>query len=160
MAITAGDKLPSVTLHRMTESGPDKVKTDEFFAGKTVVLFAVPGAYTPTCSARHLPGFIERAEELHGKKVDLVACVAVNDVFVMDAWGKSAGAGGKVEMLADGNGEFTKAIGQEIDASGFGMGIRSARYAMIIDDNEVREIFVEQPGAFEVSSAENVLEKL
>ncbi|GGO10912.1 peroxiredoxin [Iodidimonas muriae] len=159
MAIKKGDKLPSTTLSRMGENGPEKVETDALFAGKTAVVFAVPGAFTPTCSARHLPGFVDHLDAIKAKDVDMVACLSVNDVFVMNAWGKSADAKG-IEMLADGNGDFAKAMGLEMDGTGFGMGTRSQRYAMIVKDGVVSELFVEEPGAFEVSSAEHVLKAL
>lgn len=161
MTITVGDRIPDVTVHRMTEGGgPQPVSTQELFADKTAVVFAVPGAFTPTCSAKHLPGFIEQAEKLKGKGIDMIACISVNDPFVMEAWAKSSGTDRKVEMLADGNGEFAKAVGQELDASRFGMGTRSQRYAMVVDHGEVKALYVDQPGAFEVSSAENVLKNL
>ena len=160
MAISKGDKLPEATLFRMGESGPEKLGTPELFAGKTAVVFSVPGAFTPTCSAKHLPGFVEKADELKAKGVDLVACLAVNDPFVMQAWGEGAGADGKVEMLSDGNGEFAQALGLEFDASGAGLGTRSQRFAMIVKDGKVEELFVDAPGAFEVSSAEHVLDHL
>jgi peroxiredoxin len=143
----------------MADSGPTPISTQDIFAGKTVVLFSVPGAFTPTCSARHLPGFVEEAEAILAKGVDTIACMAVNDVFVMNAWGKSAHAD-RLLMLADGNGEFTRALGLELDATGFGMGQRSQRFALVADDGVVRELFVEKPGEFRVSSAEYVLSKL
>ncbi len=157
MTIKVGDKVPSVKLKTMTAEGMSEVTTDELFKGKKVVLFALPGAFTPTCSAQHLPSFVKKAEDIKGKNVGTVACLSVNDAFVMDAWGKTQNVDGKVMMLADGNAEFTKAVGLEMDGTGFGMGIRSQRYAMVVDDGTVTELFVEQPGAFEVSSAENVL---
>lgn len=160
MTITVGDKLPSATMTTMTADGPGPVSTDDFFAGKKVVLFAVPGAFTPTCSAKHLPGFIEQADEILGKGVDAIACMSVNDVFVMHAWGKDAGVADKVVMLADGNGDFTKAIGLEMDGTGFGMGIRSQRFAMIVEDGVVTELNVEDPGAFQVSTANHILGQL
>ncbi len=160
MSIREGDALPDVTLTRMTANGPEQVSTGELFGKGRAVLFAVPGAFTPTCSAKHLPGFIAHADAIRAKGVDLVACVAVNDAFVMGAWGKAQGADGAVEMLADGNGEFARALGLEMDASGFGMGTRSQRFAMIIEDGVVKKLFVEAPGAFEVSSAEHVLANL
>jgi peroxiredoxin len=135
------------------------MSTAELFGGKKVVLFSVPGAFTPTCSAKHLPGFVERADEILGKGVDTIACMAVNDVFVMNAWGKSAKAD-RILMLADGNGEFARALGLELDASGFGMGQRSQRFALIADDGVVSDLFVESPGEFRVSSAEHVLSRL
>ncbi len=159
MSIKVGDPIPQSTLSVMTESGPAPLTTDELFRGKKVVLFAVPGAFTPTCSARHLPGFVEQADAILAKGVDTIACVAVNDVFVMHAWGKSAHAD-RIRMLADGNGDFTRALGLEMDASGFGMGQRSQRFALIADDGLVTDLFVEQPGEFRVSSAEYVVSKL
>lgn len=160
MAIQVGDKIPSVTLKHKTDGGIDDVSTDDLFGGKKVVLFALPGAYTPTCSASHLPGFVTHAEDIKAKGVDTIACLSVNDAFVMGAWGQEHNAGDSVLMLADGNGDFTKAIGLEFDASGFGMGTRSQRYAMVVDDGKVTLLNVEQPGAFEVSSAEAVLAAL
>ncbi|WP_281300384.1 MULTISPECIES: peroxiredoxin [unclassified Iodidimonas] len=160
MTLQKGDKIPSVELAHMGEKGPEKIASDALFAGKTAVVFAVPGAFTPTCSARHLPGFVDQIDALKAKGVDLVACLSVNDVFVMNAWGKSAHVDDKILMLADGNGAFAKAAGLEMDGTGFGMGIRSKRYAMIIKDGVVSDIFVEEPGAFEVSSAEYVLKAL
>jgi len=160
MTIKVGDKIPSVTLREMTSDGPKPVNTDELFAGKKVALFALPGAFTPTCSAKHVPGFVQNAEALRAKGIDTIACVSVNDAFVMGAWGKDQGAGDKVRMLADGNGEFTTAVGLEMDGTKFGMGKRSQRYAMIVDNGVVKTLDVEQPGAFEVSSAEHMLGQL
>lgn len=160
MTIAVGDKIPSATMTTMTADGPGPVSTDDFFAGKKVVLFAVPGAFTPTCSAKHLPGFVDHAEDILAKGVDAIACMSVNDVFVMHAWGKDAGVADKVVMLADGNGDFTKAIGLEMDGRGFGMGIRSQRFAMIVEDGTVTELNVEDPGAFQVSSANHILSQL
>ena len=157
MTIAAGEKLPSIHLKTITADGISEVDTAELFAGKRGVLFAVPGAFTPTCSAKHLPSFIDHAEQLKEKGLDVVACVSVNDAFVMDAWGKDAGAGDTVMMLADGNADFTAAIGLELDASGFGMGKRSQRYAMVVNDGTVEHLFVEEGGGYEVSSAEHVL---
>ena len=160
MTIKVGDKVPSVTLREMTSDGPKSVATDELFAGKTVALFALPGAFTPTCSAKHVPGFVQNYDALKAKGVDLIACLSVNDAFVMGAWGKDQGAGDKVRMLADGNGEFTEAVGLVMDGSKFGMGKRSQRYSMIIHNGVVKTLNVEQPGAFEVSSAEHLLGQL
>ena len=160
MTIAVGDKIPSSTLTTMTADGPGPVSTDEFFAGKKVVLFAVPGAFTPTCSAKHLPGFIEQADEILAKGVDAIACMSVNDVFVMHAWGKDAGVEDKVVMLADGNGDFTKQLGLELDGRGFGMGVRSQRFAVIVEDGTVTELNIEEPGAFQVSSANHILSQL
>ena len=143
-----------------TSEGIQDVKTDELFGGKTVVLFAVPGAFTPTCSVKHLPGYVTKAADLKGKGVDAIACLSVNDAFVMDAWGKDQKTGENVLMLADGNADFTKAIGLEMDGSGYGMGTRSKRYAMVVKDGVVKDLFVEEPGQFEVSSADYVLGKL
>jgi glutaredoxin/glutathione-dependent peroxiredoxin len=160
MTIQVGDKLPSATLIKATDNGPDAVQTDEFFAGRKVALFSVPGAFTPTCSARHLPGFVENIDALKAKGVDEVACTAVNDAFVMAAWAKQAGAEGKVTMLSDGNGAFVKALGLEMDGSKFGMGTRGQRFSMIVEDGVVKELNVEQPGDFRVSSAEHLLSQL
>ena len=160
MTIKVGDKLPEATFKIMGEDGPRAISSDELFRGKRVGLFAVPGAFTPTCSARHLPGFRDEAEALKSKGLDTIACVSVNDVFVMDAWGKSQDVGGKVLMLADGNGEFTRALGLEMDGSKFGMGARSQRYSMIVNDGVVEKLNVEQPGQFEVSSANYMLDLL
>ncbi len=160
MTIAVGQKIPSVKLKVKTAEGVKDVSTDEYFKGKKVVVFGLPGAFTPTCSAKHLPGFIEKHPELQKKGVSKIACVSVNDAFVMEAWGKSQNAGEKVDMLADGNGDFTRALDLELDATGYGMGKRSKRYAMVVDDGVVKAINVEQPGAFEVSSAEAVLKGL
>jgi peroxiredoxin len=160
MAIKVGDKLPEATFTTMGPEGPKPVTTSELTAGKTVALFAVPGAFTPTCSAKHLPGFKQKAAELKKKGVDAIACVSVNDVFVMAAWGNDQGVGADVVMLADGNGDFTKKVGLELDASRFGMGPRSQRYSMIVKDGVVKELNVEEGGEFRVSSAEYMLEQL
>lgn len=160
MAIKVGDKLPQATFTVMGSEGPRPLASDELFKGKTVALFAVPGAFTPTCSQRHLPGFKDRAADLKKKGVDAIACVSVNDVFVMAAWGKDQGVGDDVLMLADGNGDFTKAVGLELDASRFGMGPRSQRYSMIVKDGVVSALNVEQGGEFRVSSADYMLEQL
>jgi peroxiredoxin len=160
MTIQVGDRVPSATLLKATAEGPEPVETDTFFAGRKVALFSVPGAFTPTCSARHLPGFVDRAEELKGKGVDEIACVAVNDAFVLQAWAQQSGAEDKVTMLSDGNGDFSKALGLTMDASKFGMGTRGQRWSAIVDDGVVRELNVEEPGAFSVSSAEFLLNQL
>jgi peroxiredoxin len=160
MTIKVGDKVPSATLMQMRDGGPKPVTTSELFDGKKVVVFALPGAFTPTCSAKHLPGFIQNADAIHQKGVDTIACLSVNDAFVMGAWGDSQGAGSKVVMLADGNGDFTRQLGLEMDATKFGMGQRSKRYAMIVDDGVVTALNVEEPGAFAVSSAEHVINQL
>jgi len=159
MTIAKGDKLPDVTLVKATADGPDKVQSADFFAGRKVALFAVPGAFTPTCSAKHLPGYVEKAADLKAKGVDEIACVSVNDAFVMGAWGKAAGSA-DVTMLADGNGDFAKAVGLDADFAGFGMGTRSQRYSMIVNDGVVEEVNVEGPGEFKVSSAEHMLGQL
>ena len=158
--IKVGDKIPSAKLRIMSAEGPKEISTDEIFKGKKVVLFAVPGAFTPTCSAKHLPGFVQNSAAIKAKGVDTIACVAVNDVFVMKAWGESQGVGDDVLMLADGSGDFTKAIGLEMDASRFGMGSRSQRYSLIAKDGVVEQLNVEQGGEFRVSSAEYLLEHL
>src|ERR1700749_2128191 len=154
MTIKVGDKVPSVTLMQKLDGGPKPVKTDDLFAGKKVVVFALPGAFTPTCSAKHVPGFVQNFDALKAKGVDEIVCLSVNDAFVMGAWGKDQGAGDKVLMLADGNGDFTRAVGLEMDGTKFGMGKRSQRYSMIVDDGVVTSLNVEAPGAFEVSSAD------
>jgi peroxiredoxin len=159
MTIAVGDRLPDVTLVRVTPDGPEEVATTAFFDGRRVALFAVPGAFTPTCSARHLPGFVERAGDLHDRGVDEIACTSVNDAFVMAAWAKVGGADG-VTMLADGNGDFARALGLEADSSRYGMGLRSRRYSMIVDDGVVQQLNVEEPGAFEVSSADYLVEHI
>jgi peroxiredoxin len=144
----------------MTENGPEAVPSEDYFAGKTVAIFSVPGAFTPTCSAKHLPGFIDKSEALKAKGVDEIACTAVNDAFVMGAWGKSAGADGKVTMLADGNADFAQAVGLTMDGSKFGLGTRGQRFSMIVKDGVVEELNVEAPGDFKVSSADYLLEQL
>jgi peroxiredoxin len=159
MTIQAGDRIPDVQLSIMGDKGPAPISTAELFHDKKVVMFAVPGAFTPTCSASHLPSFIDNAAALRDKGVDEIVCLSVNDVFVMDAWGKSAGAGDMV-MLADGNGEFTRALGQELDATAFGMGLRSQRFALVAENGVVEHLFVEAPGEYRVSSAEHVLSVL
>jgi glutaredoxin/glutathione-dependent peroxiredoxin len=160
MTIKVGDRIPSATLKHMTKDGPANVKTDELFKGKTVVLFSVPGAFTPTCHAKHLPGFVQNIDKLKAKGVDTIACLAVNDVFVMDAWAKASNAADKVLMLADGNAEFTKALGLELDASGFGMGTRGKRFALVAKDGVVTHLNVESAGEFRVSAAEFVIGQL
>lgn len=160
MTIKVGDHMPEGSFGIMTKDGPGSMTSGELFKGKKVVLFAVPGAFTPTCSMNHLPGYIKHAAEFRGKGIDLIACMSVNDTFVMDAWGKDRQAGDKVQMLADGNGTYTKALGLELDASGFGMGKRSQRFAIVVQDGVVRQLHVEAPREFKVSAAENVLSKL
>jgi len=160
MTIAAGDKMPSGVFGIMTEAGPGAISTDDLFSGKKVVLVSVPGAFTPTCSMNHLPGYVEHAADLKGKDVDTIACMAVNDVFVMDAWGKDRGVGDDVLMLADGNGEYAAALGLELDASKFGMGKRGQRFAIVVDDGIATHVAVEAPGQFEVSKAEAILKAL
>ena len=160
MTIQVGARLPEATFRAMSAEGPAAKTTAEIFGGKTVALFAVPGAFTPTCSAKHLPGFKQHAADLKAKGVDLIACVSVNDVFVMNAWGMDQDVGDDVLMLADGNGEFTKAVGLELDGSKFGMGPRSQRYSMVVKDGVVSALNVETGGEFRVSSAEHMLEQL
>ena len=161
MTIKVGDRLPDAVFSKMTADGPRPVNTQDVFGGKTVALFAVPGAFTPTCSARHLPGFKDRSAEFKSKGVDSIACVSVNDAFVMGAWGKDQGVEGEeVLLLADGNGEFTRAMGLALDAKGFGMGERSQRYSALVKDGVVAELNVEQGGEFKVSSAEHLLTQL
>src|SRR5262245_52986963 len=160
MTIKVGDKMPSGVLTHMTKDGPQKISTDQLFNGKKVVLFSVPGAFTPTCDAKHLPGYVEQASALKAKGIDTVACMAVNDVFVMNAWGKASNVGDKVLMLADGNAEYAKALGLELNATGFGMGVRGQRFAIYADSGVVKGLYVEAPGEFKVSSAEYVLSKL
>jgi len=160
MTISVGDKVPAAMMTTMTTDGPGPVSTDEFFAGKKIVLFAVPGAFTPTCSAKHLPGFVTQADDILARGVDAIACMSVNDVFVMHAWGEDAGVADKIVMLADGNGDFTKAVGLEMDGTGFGMGIRSQRFAMIVEDGVVTTLNIEEPGAFQVSSSSHILGQL
>jgi glutaredoxin/glutathione-dependent peroxiredoxin len=160
MSIKVGDALPKVTFIKPTSDGPQPVDSEGFFKGRRIALFSVPGAFTPTCSARHLPGFVEKADALKAKGIDEVACTAVNDAFVLRAWAEQAGATDKVTMLADGNGEFARAVGLEMDASKFGMGSRAQRYSMVVDDGVVKQLNVEEPGAFNVSSADYMLEQL
>ena len=161
MTIQSGDKIPSATLMHLTDAGPTPISTEELFGGKTVALFAVPGAFTPTCSNQHLPGFIEKAEEMRGKGVDTIVCIAVNDAFVMGAWGQQQNAVGKVMMVGDGNGELTEKMGLTMDGSGFGMGTRSLRYSMIVRDGVVETLNVEKnPGQAVDSGAENLLGQL
>jgi len=159
MAIKEGDKLPEATMHIMKDGRPTAVKTSDLFAGKKVVAFAVPGAFTPTCSQAHLPGYVVHADAIKAKGVDSIVCISVNDAFVMDSWGKNSNAE-EIVMVGDGNGEFTKAVGLEMDGSGFGLGKRSQRYAMIVEDGVVKKLNVEAPGKFEVSKAEAILEAL
>lgn len=160
MTIKVGDKIPSTTVMTMGEKGPQAVSTEDLFKGKTVALFAVPGAFTPTCSAKHLPGFVENADAIKAKGVDQIVCLSVNDAFVMNAWGKDQNVGSKVTMVADGNGDLTKKLGLELDGSKFGLGPRSQRYSMIVKDGVVDKLNVEEGGAFAVSNAETLLGQL
>jgi glutaredoxin/glutathione-dependent peroxiredoxin len=160
MTIKVGDTIPSMKLMVATPEGPKETSTDEIFKGKKVVLFAVPGAFTPTCSAKHLPGFVQNAEAIKAKGVDTIACIAVNDAFVMGAWGKDQGTGDKVTMLADGSAAFVKELGLVLDGTARGMGLRSQRYALIAEDGKVTHLGVEAPGGFEVSKAEAILAAL
>ncbi|HEX6860594.1 MAG TPA: peroxiredoxin [Caulobacteraceae bacterium] len=160
MAIKEGDKLPDATFMTFGPEGPRPITTDEVFKGKRVALLAVPGAFTPTCSAKHLPGFKEKAGDLHSKGIDAIACISVNDVFVMKAWGADQNVGEDIVMLADGNGAFTRAIGLEMDGSKFGMGTRSQRYSMIVNDGVVEKLNVEEGGEFRVSSADYMMAQL
>lgn len=160
MTIQPRDKMPSGSFGIMTDSGPGELSTDELFAGKKVVLISVPGAFTPTCSKNHLPGFVDQADALAAKGVDTIACMAVNDVYVMHAWGKDRSVGDKVIMLADGNGDYARALGLELDASGYGMGMRGQRFALIVDDGVATHVAIEAAGQFEVSKAEAILDQL
>jgi glutaredoxin/glutathione-dependent peroxiredoxin len=160
MTIKVGDKIPSATLYRMGEKGPEAVTTEQLFAGKKVALFGVPGAFTPTCSAKHVPGFMQNAAALKAKGVDTIACMSVNDAFVMGAWGKDQGTAGKIEMLADGSAELTKKMGIELDLGARGLGTRSRRFSMLLDDGVVKKLNLEEGGAYEVSSAEALLGQL
>ncbi|MCZ6643118.1 MAG: peroxiredoxin [Gammaproteobacteria bacterium] len=159
MAIREGEKVPEATMHTMKEGKPTAVTTTDLFAGKKVVAFAVPGAFTPTCSQAHLPGYVVNVDAIKAKGVDSVICISVNDAFVMDSWGKDRNAE-QILMVGDGNGDFTSAMGLEMDGSGFGLGTRSQRYAMIVEDGTVTKLAVEEPGQFEVSKAEAILEAL
>jgi peroxiredoxin len=154
MTIKVGDKMPSGTFKTMTAEGPKEVSAEQLFKGKKVLLFSVPGAFTPTCDRKHLPGYVQQAGALKAKGIDTIACMAVNDVFVMNAWGQSANVGDSVLMLADGNGDYVKALGLDLDARGFGMGLRGQRFSVIVDDGVVKQLNVEPPGQFNVSSAE------
>ena len=159
MTIKTGDRLPKVNFVKVTDQGPQKIDSEEFFAGRKVALFSVPGAFTPTCSAKHLPGYVEKAGELKAKGVDEIACTAVNDAFVMGAWNKTSGSE-DVTMLADGNGDFAREVGLEMDGSGFGLGKRGQRFSMLVNDGVVEQLNVEAPGEFKVSSAEHMLSQL
>jgi glutaredoxin/glutathione-dependent peroxiredoxin len=160
VAIKAGDRMPAGTFKRMTKEGPKDLTADELFKGKRVVLFSVPGAFTPTCDAKHLPGFVQLADQIRAKGVDTIACMAVNDVFVMNAWGKASSVGDKILMLADGNGDYSRALGLEMDGTKFGMGMRGKRFAIIVKDGVATAVNVEEPGQFKVSAAEYVLGEL
>jgi peroxiredoxin len=160
MTIQVGEKVPSATLRYLSPEGPKEITTDELFRGKKVALFAVPGAFTPTCSQRHLPGYVDNASQLKAKGIDQIACVSVNDAFVMGAWGKAQNVGDKVLMLADGSGDFTRAVGLELDARGMGLGMRSQRYSMLVEEGVVKKLNVEPPRQFEISSAESMLKAL
>ena len=157
MTIKVGDKIPSVTLRVMSDEGPKELSTEELFGGKKVVVFALPGAFTPTCSAKHLPGYVQQADAITGKGVDTIACISVNDAFVMHAWGNDQNVGSKVKMVADGSGDFARAVGLELDVAARGMGMRSQRYSMVVEDGVVSSLNVEAAGKFEVSDADTVL---
>jgi peroxiredoxin len=160
MTIKVGDRMPEGKFKTMGEKGPQDLTTAQLFDGKRVVLFSVPGAFTPTCDAKHLPGYLELADKLRAKGIDTIACMAVNDVFVMNAWGKASNVAGKVLMLADGNGDYARALGLELDGKGFGMGMRGQRFAIVVDNGVAKQVDVEAPGQFKVSAAEAVLAKL
>lgn len=160
MTLAVGSRAPEGKFRISTADGLADLTTQQLFNGKRVLLFAVPGAFTPTCDAKHLPGFVELSDQIRARGVDTVACMSVNDVFVMRAWGRAAGVGDKVLMLADGNGDYARALGLSMDASGHGMGLRSKRFAMVVKDGVVEQLFVESPGKFEVSAADYVLERL
>jgi peroxiredoxin len=160
MSLSVGDRIPSTTFMKATAEGPQPVSSEEYFGGRRVALFSVPGAFTPTCSARHLPGFVDKADEMKAKGVDEIACTAVNDAFVLQAWSESAGAQDKVTMLSDGNGEFVRQLGLEMDGSKYGMGQRGQRFSMVVNDGVVEQLHVEEPGAFNVSSADYMMERL
>ena len=160
MTIKVGDKIPSVTLHTLTKDGPKPISSDDLFKGKKVAIFGLPGAFTPTCSAKHLPGFVKKAASFKKKGVDQVVCLAVNDAFVMGAWGQNQKVGNKVLMVADGDANFTKAAGLELDLNGRGLGLRSQRFAMIVDKGVVKSLAIDPPGTFEKTSAEEMLKRL
>ena len=160
MTIQVGDRIPAVTLMRMGESGPEGVDSGDIFNGRKVALFGIPGAFTPTCSAKHLPGFVEKADELKAKGVDAIVCTAVNDVFVMNAWGKDQNVGDKVAMIADGDAALAQAAGLELDLHGKGLGLRCQRFSMVVDDGVVKVLNIDPPGTFEKTSAEALLEQL
>ncbi|HQS98316.1 MAG: peroxiredoxin [Novosphingobium sp. 16-62-11] len=159
MTIAVGDKLPDVKIVKATADGPEAVQSSEYFKGKKVALFSVPGAFTPTCSAKHLPGYVEKAADLKAKGIDEIACTAVNDAFVMKAWGAASGSA-DVTMLADGNGDLAEALGLTMDGSGFGLGKRGQRFSMVVNDGVVEQLFVEAPGDFKVSAAEYMVDNI
>ncbi|MBM4191809.1 MAG: peroxiredoxin [Gammaproteobacteria bacterium] len=160
MTIKVGEKMPVGAFKMISTEGPQELSTEVLFSGKTVVLFSVPGAFTPTCDAKHLPGYVQHADALRAKGIDTIACIAVNDMFVMNAWGKASNVGDKVMMLADGNGDYSRALGLELDARGFGLGMRGQRFAIIVKNGTAAHVFIEAPGKFEVSAAEYVLGRL
>ncbi|MES2444654.1 MAG: peroxiredoxin [Pseudomonadota bacterium] len=160
MTISVGERVPNTKLVKATELGPEAVESDDYFKGRRIALFSVPGAFTPTCSAKHLPGFVEKADEILAKGIDEIACTAANDAFVMTAWGKASGVAGHVTMLADGNGDLPKALGLTADMSAYGMGTRGKRFSMVVNDGVVEQLNVEGPGEFRVSTAEYLLETL
>jgi len=160
MTIKAGERMPEGKFKSMGEKGPQDLTTSQLFDGKRVVLFSVPGAFTPTCDAKHLPGYVELADKIRGKGIDTIACMAVNDVFVMNAWGKASNVAGKILMLADGNGDYARALGLELDGRGFGMGMRGQRFAIVVDNGIAKHVDIEAPGQFKVSAAEAVLAQL
>lgn len=160
MTIKAGERMPAGKFKRMTRDGPQDLTTDELFKGKLVVLFSVPGAFTPTCDAKHLPGFVQLGDQIRAKGVDTIACMAVNDVFVMNAWGKAQGVGDSILMLADGNGDYARALGLELDASKFGMGTRGQRFAIVVKDGVATRVALEEPGQFKASAAEAILAQI
>ncbi len=160
MTVQVGDSIPSATLNIMTADGPSAITTDDIFKGKTVALFGLPGAFTPTCSAQHLPGFVANADALKAKGVDSIVCLAVNDAFVMGAWGKDQNVGGKVMLVADGSAAFTKAAGLELDLTERGLGLRCQRFSMVVDDGVVKGLNIDPAGTFEATSAEKILEQL
>ncbi len=160
MTINVGDRIPAATLFRLGEEGPESVSTGDYFAGRKVVVFGLPGAFTPTCSAKHVPGFLAHADEFKARGVDAIACISVNDAFVMGAWGKDQGVGDRIDMLGDGSAELTKAMGLDVDRTERGMGIRSQRYAMVVDDGVVTSLKVEAQPVLDVSSAEKMLDEV
>ncbi len=160
MTIKVGDRIPAATLYRLGDSGPEPISTQDYFAGRRIVAFGLPGAFTPTCSAKHVPGFLARADEFRAKGVDAIACISVNDAFVMGAWGKDLGVGDRIDMLGDGSAELAKAMGLDVDRAGRGMGIRSGRYAMVVEDGVVTSLKIEEQPVLDVSSAEKMLDEV